>query len=124
MIDNICKYTELPLPHEQVIETIPDEDEIGEYLNQLQLYWDLSAIKFQPDELLREIIKGDIGGCQELVSSTYLIDSHNFILFHLYDDRGLDVVAANKELLRPLYESFNAWILDHDRKKIDLMFKK
>jgi hypothetical protein len=33
-------------------------------------------------------------------------------------------VAANKELLRPLYESFNAWILDHDRKKIDLMFKK
>jgi hypothetical protein len=124
MIDNICKYTELPLPHEQVIETIPDEDEIGEYFNQLQLYWDLSAIKFQPDELLREIIKGDIGGCKELVSSTYLIDSHNFILFHLYDDRGLDVVAANKELLRPLYESFNAWILDHDRKKIDLMFKK
>jgi hypothetical protein len=124
IIDHICKYTELPLPHEQVMETIPDEDEIGEYFNQLQLYWDLSAIKFQLDKLLREIIKGDIGGCKELVSSTYLIDSHNFILFHLYDDRGLDVVAANKELLRPLYESFSAWILDHDRKKIDLVFKK
>jgi hypothetical protein len=124
IIDDICKYTGLPLPDEQVLETIPDEDEIGGYFNQLQLYWDLSAIKFQPDKLLREIIKGDVGGCRELVSSTYLIDSHSLILFHLYDDRGLDVVAANKESLRPLYENFNVWILDHDRKKIDLMFKK
>jgi hypothetical protein len=124
MIDEICKYTQLPFPHEQVFETIPDEDEIGSYFDQLQLYWDLSVIKFQPDKLLREIIKGDIGGCRELVSSTYLVDSHSFILFHLYDDRGLDVVAANKELLRPLYERFHAWILDHDRKKIDLIFKK
>jgi hypothetical protein len=124
IIDDICKYTKLPLPHEQVIETIPDEDETGEYFNQLQLYWDLSSIKFQPDRLLREIIKSDIGGCKELVSSTYLIDSHNLILFHLYDDRGLDVVAVDKESLRPLYESFSVWILDNDRKKIDLMFKK
>jgi hypothetical protein len=124
IIDDICKYTELPLPHEQVLETIPNEDEIGTYFCQLQLYWDLSVMKFQPDKLLREIIKGDIGGCRELVSSTYLIDSHSTILFHLYDDRGLDVVAANKESLRSLYERFNVWILDYDRKKIDLLFKK
>jgi hypothetical protein len=61
---------------------------------------------------------------EKLVSSTYLIDSHSTILFHLYDDRGLDVVAANKESLRSLYERFNVWILDYDRKKIDLLFKK
>jgi hypothetical protein len=124
IVDDVCRYTELPLPQEQVIKAIQDENDTEEHFNQLQLYWDLSAIKFQPDKLLREIIKGDIGGCMELVSSTYLVDSRNFVLFHLYDDRGLDVVAANKESLRPLYKNFNAWILDYDRERIDLVFKE
>ena len=37
----------------------------------------------------------------------------------MYDDRGLDVIATNKEILKPLYIEFNDWILEVNREKID-----
>jgi len=45
------------------------------------------------------------------------------MIYHLYDDRGCDVIASNKENLRPLYEELNDWILDYDREQIDTIFK-
>jgi hypothetical protein len=41
----------------------------------------------------------------------------------MYDDRGLDIIAADKETLRPIYLTFNNWILEHDRKEIDKQFE-
>ena len=43
--------------------------------------------------LLREIILGDIGGWNGFVSSVYLAGPGPF-LYHLYDDRGLDVLGG------------------------------
>lgn len=40
------------------------------------------------------------------------------IMLYMYDDRGLDIVAAEKGMLLTLYHRFNSWILDYDRKKI------
>jgi hypothetical protein len=40
----------------------------------------------------------------------------------MYDDRGLDVIASDKDALRGLYHDFNAWILDHDRARIREIF--
>src|SRR5699024_3600191 len=45
------------------------------------------------------------------------------MLYHLYDDRGLDLVAKDKNKLYPLYETFNDWILDYDREAIGRIFK-
>ncbi|WP_420901955.1 DUF3885 domain-containing protein [Paenibacillus dendritiformis] len=39
------------------------------------------------------------------------------IIYHLYDDRGCDVLCAALDPLRPLYEEFNDWILEYDREK-------
>ena len=69
---------------------VPDE--------QVQFYWDLSKIRFQPELLLREIILGDIGGWNGFVSSVYLAGPGPF-LYHLYDDRGLDVLGGSQKLL-------------------------
>ena len=44
------------------------------------------------------------------------------IALNFYDDRGLDVVASNKEYIQHLYEDHNTWILDYDRSKIDEVF--
>ena len=65
---------------------------------QVQFYWDLSKIDVQPELLLREIILGDIGGWSGFVSSVYLAGLGPF-LYHLYDDRGLDVLGSSRELL-------------------------
>ncbi len=43
---------------------------------------------------------------------------------HMYDDRGLDVIAANDSTLLPIYERFGEWILDNQCRKIELRFKE
>ena len=107
------------LPDEQLSATEQDED--GDTHAQVQFYWDLSKISFQPELLLREIILGDIGGWNGFVSSVYLAGPGPF-LYHLYDDRGLDVLGGSQKLLLPLYHQFHDWILEYDLEKIDQMF--
>lgn len=45
------------------------------------------------------------------------------LTFQMYDDRGLDVIAADKEILRPIYKKHNDLILGYDRERIDKQFK-
>ena len=40
------------------------------------------------------------------------------MIVHMYDDRGLDMIAANREALIPVYRNFNDWVLDYDRERI------
>jgi hypothetical protein len=63
-----------------------------------------------------------IGGLREFVSSIYVFDVENHVMLHLYDDRGLDIVAYDKATLIPIYNKLNKWILEYDRKQIDKMF--
>ena len=109
----------LPVPDEQLPAIELDED--GDTHAQVQFYWDLSGIIFQPEQLLQEIILGDIGGWSGFVSSVYLTGPGPF-LYHLYDDRGLDVLGSSRELLLPLYHQFHGWILKYDLEKIDRLF--
>ena len=53
----------------------------------------------------------------------YFLNLDRALVFHMYDDRGLDLIAGDRQTLRPLYEQFNAWLLDYDRARMDLMFK-
>lgn len=48
----------------------------------------------------------------------YLINIEKKLVFHIYDDCGLDILATNKDLLIKLYNQFDKWILEHDREKI------
>ncbi len=53
----------------------------------------------------------------------FFLNSDKKLMFHMYDDRGLDIIAADKETLRPIYEKHNDLILDYDREQIDKLFK-
>ncbi|MGG4380541.1 DUF3885 domain-containing protein [Priestia megaterium] len=53
----------------------------------------------------------------------YFINLSKKMIFHLYDDRGCDVLASSKESIRFLYEEYSNWILDYDREEIDLLFR-
>ena len=109
----------LPVPDEQLPAIELGED--GDTHAQVQFYWDLSGITFQPEQLLQEIILGDIGGWSGFVSSVYLTGPGPF-LYHLYDDRGLDVLGSSRELLLPLYHQFHGWILEYNLEQIDRVF--
>ncbi len=44
------------------------------------------------------------------------------ILLHMYDDRGLDAIAATRDALQPVYATHHGWLLDYDRTRIDQTF--
>lgn len=54
----------------------------------------------------------------------YFVNIDKKLIFHMYDDRGLDIIATDKETIRQIYIKHNDWILDYDREKIDKQFEK
>lgn len=54
---------------------------------------------------------------------TYFIDKTSGIVYFMYDYRGLDVIAKNTKDLYHIYNKYNDWILDYDKKQIDSLFK-
>lgn len=119
-ITKVLKTLQLKTPHETVINKyVEDVEEMTHY----ELYWSLDDINWSEETLIHEIILADIGGLNSLASSVYLLHPNEKILYHLYDDRGLDVVAKDYEKLFSLYETFNDWILDYDRESINKIFK-
>lgn len=59
---------------------------------------------------------------QESGYEIYFVNLTKRVIFHLYDDRGCDILASNKAAIRYLYDEYIDWILDYDRKKIDVLF--
>ena len=53
----------------------------------------------------------------------YFLNLDRALIFHMYDDRGLDLIAGDRQTLRPLYEQFNDWLLDYDRPRMDRTFQ-
>lgn len=53
----------------------------------------------------------------------YFVNIDKKLIFHMYDDRGLDLISADKETLKSIYKKHNDWILDYDRKQIDKQFE-
>ena len=54
----------------------------------------------------------------------YFVNIDKKLIFHMYDDRGLDIIAAEKETIRPIYTKHTDWILDYDREQIDKQFRE
>jgi hypothetical protein len=52
----------------------------------------------------------------------YFININKKTIFHVYDDRGCDVLATLPETIRDMYERYNDWILDYDKPEIDKVF--
>ena len=109
----------------------------------LELKFDKISTRYEPNEkwnrlILREKVKNInsdkliIGLCNtdfpmlkpSISAEVYLINIDKKLIFHIYDDRGLDILATDKETLRELYNQFDYWILEYDREKIKEQLKE
>ena len=97
-------------------EIVLSED--SEEYRRVSLYWNAKEINL--DRLFIEIIKTDIGGYSILSSSVFLLDSKKSCVCHLYDDRGIDIIASSKETIYPIYKNYENWLID--REKTDELF--
>jgi Domain of unknown function (DUF3885) len=81
-------------------------------------------IKFTEVELLLwGTLANELGITPRSGCSLYLFDFDRQILFHPYDDRGMDIIGSNRELLCQIYLKFNDWLLDYDRQAMNEYFQ-
>ncbi len=72
------------------------------------------------------IIKGiaslEMGEEPFITQRVYFFEPKTQIGFNIYDDRGCDIWSNSLEIIKPIYENLNSWILDYNRKEINEMF--
>lgn len=124
----ICSATGLPLPMEERNSTTTIKDDKGRRteLFQVECYWDLSDVAFDHRALIMEIILTDFpehNGNHQFESAVHFVDTVDHLILHLYDDRGMDILSSSEEYLYGIYRDFNTWILDHDRPRINQVFR-
>jgi hypothetical protein len=121
--------------------------QIRKYIKERQILWKLKHFKIPTLDLydgdvmdedvvthrfILPCIKSELKYVQVLKSisseeikyqpSVYFINLSRRIIFHHYGD-GCDIISKNQEDLRFLFNHFNHWILDYDRKKIEKLFE-
>lgn len=52
----------------------------------------------------------------------FFINVTKSAIFFIYDDRGCEVIAADKETLRPLYEKYSEWLYEYNRGEMKALF--
>ena len=107
----------LPNPIAQA-GTVSLETEDG----QVTIEWGALPTPMDVGAIFRAIANVDFARLPKITDRVYFVNMSRDIILHMYDDRGLDVIATNRTSLLGLYHSHNAWILDHDRERIDVIF--
>ncbi|HDR6311443.1 TPA: DUF3885 domain-containing protein [Bacillus cereus] len=99
----------------------PEDDEDGMYkTHRFILKCKVSDLKYIP--MLKAICNQDMGIKPSIFHRVYFININKNTIFHVYDDRGCDVLATSPNTIKDIYNTYNDWILDYDRNKIDKVF--
>jgi Domain of unknown function (DUF3885) len=87
------------------------------------LQWAALPSSIEVGAIFRAIGNIDFARLPKITDRVFLLNVSRDVILHMYDDRGLDVIAANPTSLLALYKSHNAWILEYDRARIDAIFE-
>lgn len=124
LVSRFCALCRLPAPAEVYEQETTDAD--GDPLLRVFLLWDLEQTPADANALLHAILTADLrtDGFRELTSAVFFLDTTHHLLFHLYDDRGADILAASKDTLRPLYTSCQNRLLAYDLERMRATFSQ
>ncbi|ADK04407.1 TPA: DUF3885 domain-containing protein [Bacillus cereus] len=99
----------------------PEDDEDGVYkMHRYTLKCKVSDLKYIP--MLKAICNQEMGIKPRIFHRVYFINVNKNTIFHVYDDRGCDVLTTSPNTIRDIYHTYNDWILEYDRNKIDKVF--
>jgi Domain of unknown function (DUF3885) len=96
-----------------------NEDEENLTLTRTFMCFDIKITEI--DLFLWGLFANELGISPRNSCCLHLFDFDLQILFHPYDDRGMDIIG-NKSLTKQIYEKFNDWLLDYDRTVMDNYF--
>lgn len=83
----------------------------------------LFASELDSKRIIETLINTDFGvRGHNLRGELYIVNCTKGLVFNIYDDRGLDIVADNKESLIPIYHEQNSLLLGYDKERMDSVF--
>ncbi len=100
----------------------PEDNEDGKYRTH-RFNLKCKITDFQYTRMLKAICNQDMGINPSIFHRVYFINVNKDTIFHVYDDRGCDLLATSSDTIRNIYKDYNDWILDYDRDEIDKVFK-
>ena len=83
---------------------------------------EITGDKTSRDTMLWSNLAVDFGIKPVAPVDVAFVDPNRRLYLHAYDDRGMDVISVEKEMLASLRRDFDAWILNYDRARIDQAF--
>ncbi|WP_440118947.1 DUF3885 domain-containing protein [Paenibacillus sp. QZ-Y1] len=109
------------------LEILPDVDckpnEIPAPRNNMYMYWARCRVEdLKYSQFIKAICNHDVGMKPMIHHRVYFINISKKTIFHIYDDRGCDVISASREELMDIYNEYNDWILDYDRERMNNVF--
>ena len=114
----------IPEQREIWVESVPPDDRWDEDVEEWDAFVAFEFPMARLQSLLWCAFATDFGSFRPNPHcSFYLMDIERRLLAHPYDDRGMDIIGANHELLSQVYFRFNAMLLGHDRATMDKTFK-
>jgi hypothetical protein len=84
--------------------------------------FDLGDDKVARDTLLWHAIAYEMPIYPSARVATFLLNPSTSVMLHVYDDRGMDVIAHDPAKLRSLHADFAGWLLDYDRERMTKLF--
>lgn len=109
-----------PLINEWQATLYPDQDDEA-------YVWTLRSYDLGTDKLARDTILWHAVACEMAIYPsapvvTFLLDPFESVMLHVYDDRGMDVIAFEPAKLHGIHTDFADWLLDHDRERMEKLF--
>ena len=83
----------------------------------------LSQMEFDVENILRGIANFDMGFVPRITQCVYFFCPKTLNMFYMYDDRGCLVWSDEAEKLRPMFEKYDAWIVEYHRATIEKQFQ-
>ena len=77
---------------------------------------------YEPTNYVTALTSRELGGDRTIFGDVFFLNETNKTIFHFYDDRGLDIVAEQRETIKGLFDRFNKWVLDYDRPVMNKVF--
>lgn len=103
-----------------------DAEHIAAFGNDIFRHWEVA--KLEDRRAISEILW--LGIASEMAIepsfrgslSAYLVDLSNGLMLHVYDDRGMDIIATNEVPLKKLFTTYRSWLLEYDLPQMPAMF--
>jgi hypothetical protein len=121
-LKNFSNYVERSLLYRLQHQIFLEDDIDGTYKTH-RFTLNCKTFEFKYIHLLKAICNQDLGIKPSIIHNVYFINQNSKTIFHVYDDRGCDLLATSPEAIRDIYNKYSNWILDYDRNKIDEVFK-